>query len=94
MNAKAAVQDQDAAQYHFVKAKLYRIVSIIFAIIGLLLFFIFSVILIDNDPKVLLTQPWIVIFMLLPFLPAYVLSMLAEKHRKKLKQLVEKKTRG
>jgi uncharacterized membrane protein len=94
MSAKAAVQGQEAAQYHYVKAKLYRIVSIIFAIIGLLLFFIFSVIMIDNDPRVLLTQPWLVLFMIMPFLPAYVLSMLAEKHRKKLKQLVEKKTQG
>jgi uncharacterized protein YacL len=94
MGAKATANAQEAIQYHLVKSKLYKIVSVIFAIVGLFMFFFFAITLIGNDPTAIIKQPWIVIYMILPFLPAYVLSMIAEKHRKKLKQLVEKNAQG
>lgn len=66
-----------------VKSKLYRGLGLLFAVFGLLIFiFIFSKSA-SGDISSLVNQPFSIIVMFSPFIPAAVFSFLAGRHEKK-----------
>ena len=79
-------------QDFMVKAKLYRFVSLLFVTIGV---FVFCAMYIQNiEGRLLqaLKDPQTIFIFLVPFLPAAVLTILADRAERKFKDLTSKDT--
>lgn len=81
---------QKTPQEYLVKSKLYRFMSLLFVTLGI---FIFCALYIQNvEGRLLeaLKDPMTVFIFLLPFIPAAVLTMLADSAEKKFKDMTKK----
>jgi hypothetical protein len=83
-------KEKAAAKELLVKAKIYRFLAGMFAVVGLIIFAIVFTSKFDGKIINALQNPYIVIAMVMPFLPAVVLSFMAAKADKKLNQLYVK----
>jgi hypothetical protein len=86
------VAQKKTAQEYLVKSKLYRFMSLLFVTLGI---FIFCALYIQNVEGRLvdaLKDPVTVLIFLFPFVPAAVLTMLADSAEKKYRQMVNKDT--
>lgn len=78
------------AQEYLIKSKLYRFMSLLFVTLGI---FIFCALYIQNVEGRLveaLKDPMTVFIFLLPFVPAAVLTILADSAEKKFKDMTKK----
>lgn len=83
-------KEKSPAEY-LVKAKLYRFTSLLFVTIGI---FVFCVMYVQNiEGKLLqaLKDPMTISVFLVPFIPAAVLTFLADSAEKKYRQLTRSK---
>ncbi len=73
----------DGARKDLLKAKLYRLVALLFFGCGVVLFFVFSARFVQGDLTVFSENPFLFLTLLVPFFPAYVFLHLSERKRKK-----------
>lgn len=81
---------QKTPHEYLIKSKLYRFMSLLFVTLGI---FIFCALYIQNVEGRLveaLKDPMTVFIFLLPFIPAAVLTMLADSAEKKFKKMMKK----
>ena len=72
-----------------VKARMYRLVSLIFAIMGLLVFAMMYFQNTQGDFVGAMRDPFFIVIVVFPFLPAAILSWMASRVEKKLDVLLE-----
>lgn len=80
---------RDEARKYLIKARVYHIMALIFAVIGLILFIFMYMQYIKGRFYEAIQDPSIIVFMLVPFIPAAVLSFLANRLDKKLMHYVD-----
>lgn len=78
------------AQNLLIQARIYRYLGILFALAGLGLFTFLHATLLEGKIENLLTNPMVIVFSSVPFLPALVLSILAAKYEKQCHEMLEK----
>jgi hypothetical protein len=82
---------QDARQL-LMKAKLFRLFALIFAFVGMLIFIMLYLQHVDGSFLSALRNPFIVLILILPFLPAAALTFRAAQIEKQyLRKFVNKK---
>ena len=69
------------------KAKFYRVASMVFVVLGLIVFMILYVANVEGRLLEALKNPFTIGMFIIPFLPAAVLSILADKNEKKYTKL-------
>ena len=80
-----------SARELILKARIYRFLGLIFACIGLVIFIALFMQNVDGSFFSSLTNPFIIVILVVPFLPAIVLSMKARGFEKKyMAKFVEK----
>jgi hypothetical protein len=72
-----------------IKAKFYRFASIIFALVGVGLLGVLMSQYVNDDILGALKDPFIILILIVPFLPALVLSWMAAKAEKKFNAKLE-----
>ena len=80
---------EKTAQEYLIKSKLYRIVSLVFVAIGVLIFAIMYIQNIEGRLMQALKEPATIAIFLVPFVPAAIMSMLADSAEKKYKKMTE-----
>ena len=83
--AKAPVNPKE----YLIKSKFYRAVSLVFVVIGLIAFLMLYVANVEGRVMEALKNPVTILFFIIPFLPAIVLSILASKNEKKYLKATE-----
>lgn len=78
---------EKTAQEYLIKSKLYRFVSYFFVGLGLLVFCILYVQNVEGRLLQALKHPMIVAVFLVPFFPAIVLTLLADRAEKKYQKM-------
>ena len=68
---------------YLIKAKIYRVASMVFVALGLVVFMILYVNTIEGRVMEALKNPMTLGIFIVPFLPAAVLSFIADKNEKK-----------
>lgn len=72
-----------------VKARFYRLFAVLFAIGGLVMFLYLYLDRVEGHLFDALRDPFVVVIILVPFLPAVVLSWLAGKHERLLEKALD-----
>ena len=72
-----------------IKAKFYRLASVIFALCGIGVFVFLMSRFVDGNMYAALKDPTIIAILLIPFLPAAILSWLAVRSEKKFAATLE-----
>jgi glucan phosphoethanolaminetransferase (alkaline phosphatase superfamily) len=80
---------QKTAQEYLVKSKLYRFVSILFAVLGVLVFAVLYVKNVEGRVLEALKDPMIILLFIVPFLPAVCLSFLSNSAEKKYLKMTD-----
>lgn len=80
-----------AVRESYIKARLYRLFATMFAVGGLVMFFYIYVREVEGHLFRALQDPMLVLMVLLPFMPAVVLSFLAQKHERRLEKALKDK---
>jgi len=65
-----------------IKARIYRVLGLIFAVVGLVIFLIMFMRHVEGSFLSSLTNPFVITIIVFPFLPAAVLSFLAGRMEK------------
>lgn len=81
---------EKTAHEYLVKVKLYRFVSLLFVTLGIFIFCIMYVQNVEGKLIQALRDPMTITVFLVPFIPAAVLTFLADSAEKKYKKLIEK----
>lgn len=81
--------EKDKMRALIVKARMYRLASILFAIMGVVVFGILYFQNMQGSLLLALRDPMFIVVVAFPFLPAAVLSWLAASAEKKLGNLLE-----
>ena len=76
---------------YLIRAKFYRTFSLIFVVLGIIIFSFLYVANVDGRLIAALKNPFTLGIFIIPFLPAAVLSFLAARNEKRYYKLVEKK---
>lgn len=71
------------------RSRLYRFIAVVFALFGIILFWLLYTRYVEGDIAQALSRPGTVLLIVLPFLPASVLSWMAVRSEKKLAALLE-----
>ncbi len=84
------MQDTDKKQARelLIKAKVYRILAGIFAVVGVLIFLMLYFNYYGDDVAASIKDPMLIFLLLFPFLPAVILSLKAKKADKALSKLL------
>ncbi|MCB9996463.1 MAG: hypothetical protein H6869_08525 [Rhodospirillales bacterium] len=77
------------AREFLLRAKIYRAIALAFAIGGLVVFLALYFKHVDGHIMAALHNPKLVLILLLPFLPAFVVSRMAVKAEKNLSKILE-----
>lgn len=72
-----------------IKAQVYHMLAMFAGGVGLLVFLYMVTARADGNILVLLQDPYSIVFFLLPFLPAFVLSRVSSSAENQLKKLIE-----
>lgn len=80
--------DKKQAQELLIKARLYRILAIVFAGLGLIGFLVMYVVRADANIMNILQDPFMVVFAVIVFLPAFVLSNISGKAQADLEKMM------
>ena len=89
MNQISSDKRQEARAL-LVQANVYRFMAAVFAVAGLLVFIVLYFRNVDGNIIEAFRQPLLIGAMIIPFLPAIILSIKADKTRKKLMAILEK----
>lgn len=81
---------EKTAHEYLVKVKLYRFVSLLFVTLGIFVFCIMYVQNVEGKLLQALRDPMTITVFLVPFIPAAVLTFLADSAEKKYKKQLEK----
>jgi xanthine/uracil/vitamin C permease (AzgA family) len=73
------------------KAKLLRFFALVFAVVGLVIFIVLYMRNVQGSFFSAMTNPFVIIMVIFPFLPAVVLSWKANKLEAEYKKLTQKK---
>lgn len=73
----------------FIKSKFYRIAALIFAVCGVAVFGFMYYYTTNGNALKVLENPYIIVILVIPFLPAVILSWQATRNEKKLMALLE-----
>ncbi len=84
-----AVKNAAQARNYLIKAKFYRFFAIVFAVVGLVLFTYLYFEKVSGHFFEAIKEPWLVLIILIPFLPAAILSWIASRMEKKLMKVIE-----
>lgn len=76
------------AREYLMKSKIYRFMAMTFAAIGVLVFMYIIYKMANGDPMRVLENPATIAFVFIPFLPAIVLAMSADRAEKRLTALL------
>ena len=76
---------------YLIKAKIYRVASMVFVALGLVVFMILYVNTIEGRVMEALKSPMTLGIFIVPFLPAAILSLIADKNEKKYIKLTGQK---
>ena len=76
---------------YLIKAKFYRGVSYVFVVLGLIVFMILYVANVEGRLMEALKNPFTIGMFIIPFLPAAVLSIIADRNDKKYTKLTQGK---
>ena len=71
------------------RSRLYRFAALIFAIVGIILFLFLYFKYIEGDMYQALQNPKLVLILLIPFLPAFILSRMAIKTEGKFQKIMD-----
>ncbi len=71
-----------------IQSNVYRTLAAVFAFVGLVVFIVLYFNKVDGNLVEAFRQPLLIVSMIIPFLPAVVLSRKAEKMRKKVMELM------
>ncbi len=80
---------EKTAQEYLIKSKLYRIVSLVFVTIGVIIFAIMYIQNVEGRLMQALKDPATIAIFLIPFIPAAIMSLLADSAEKKYKKMSE-----
>lgn len=83
------MSEKDKATALVVKARFYRLAALIFAVMGLFVFAIMYFQVSNGNFLAALRDPFFVVVVIFPFLPAVILSWMAARAEKKLGNLLE-----
>ncbi len=83
------MSDKDKMRAMLAKARLYRLASVIFAIVGLLVFGLMYFQATQGDFLSAMRDPFFIVVVAFPFLPAAVLSWMAGSLEKKVANQLE-----
>ena len=72
-----------------IKAKVLQIFADIFAVFGIFLFIYIYLTQYQNNPSKAIHDPFFIITILIPFIPAAVLAFVASRKRSKIRALIE-----
>lgn len=86
--------DKNKLQGLIVKARLYRLTSLIFAVMGLVVFAIMYFQNTQGDFIGAMRDPFFIVIIVFPFLPAAILSWMAGSAEKKLDVLLESRKKS
>ena len=67
-----------------IRAKLYDLVALAFAVFAVILFIVFYVRYADGDLMAFIRNPFLLLMMIFPFFPAYVFAWMAKRKRSAL----------
>ena len=76
------------ARESLLRSRIYRFTALVFAVLGLVLFVFLFFRYVEGDIMHALKKPSIVLILVLPFLPAAILSRMAVEAEKKLAKLI------
>ncbi len=76
---------------YLIKSKFYRAVSLVFVVLGLVVFMIIYVSTVEGRIMEALKNPFTIGMFIIPFLPAAVLSIMADRNEKKYHKLTQGK---
>ena len=76
---------------YLLKSKFYKGAALVFVVLGLVIFMILYVANIEGHMMEALKNPFTIFIVVVPFMPAAVLSLLADKNEKKYFKSIEKK---
>jgi hypothetical protein len=82
------VAKQKTAQEYLIKSKLYRFVSLLFVTLGVFVFCVMYIKNVEGRMLEALRDPMIITVFLVPFLPAAILTMMADSAEKKYKKMI------
>lgn len=71
------------------KSRIYRVIALVFAVMGVAIFALLYFKFIEGDVLSALRKPHLVLFVIIPFLPAFILSRIAFKAEDKLRKILE-----
>ena len=77
------------AREYLLKTRLYRFIALCFLIAGVALFIVLYLRYIQGDALAALRQPVLVLILLIPFIPAAVLTSMAGKAQKNLMAIMD-----
>lgn len=83
------MSDKDKIRALLVKARMYRLASLVFAVMGLVVFAVLYFQNMQGGLLMALRDPMFIVVVAFPFLPAAVLSWMAASAEKKLGNLLE-----
>ena len=83
---------EKTAQEYMIKAKLYRFMSLLFVTLGVVVFCAMYIQRVEGRVLEALKDPMIIAIFLIPFVPAAVLTYLADGAEKKYKKMTEGNT--
>jgi hypothetical protein len=86
------VAQKKTAQEYLIKSKLYRFISLLFVTLGIFVFCALYVQNVEGRLVEAIKDPVTIFIFLFPFLPAAVLSILADSAEKKYRQMLHKDT--
>lgn len=81
--------DKQKVRAMLVKARMYRLASLVFAIMGLVVFAVMYFQNTQGDFIGAMRDPFFIVIIVFPFLPAAILSWMAAGAEKKLEALLE-----
>ena len=70
-----------------IKSRLYRFFALTFALMGVVVFMYLYLVHVEGQLFEALRDPFIIVIIVMPFLPAIVLSLMAQKLERKFKKL-------
>lgn len=80
-------ENRPLARALLIKSRFYRIFALAFAVMGLVIFAYLYMTHIEGNFSEVLRNPSIIVILLVPFLPAIVLSLLAQKFERQFAKL-------
>ncbi len=80
---------KDSARRHLMQSKIFKIAAIGLTVMAVIVSFMLYSTLANGDALTFVKRPFVILIMLLPFLPAYVFAMMSKKHYRKATKVLQ-----